>query len=147
MLEFYFLNFVKCFFIWQFKTHPTDRIVQAVIYLKWTETLNIVFACTGKGQKLRYIIKLLIMEILQWKIKLTRIEKCMRLLLRITSLCLPENLDNKPYFCRVRWKAVVLGTLWAKLIRHLLQLKSYIAEYHKIRKIYNVKNMEDIIKN
>ena len=35
--------------------HPTDRNVQAIIHIKWTEPLNNVFACKGKEQPLRDI--------------------------------------------------------------------------------------------
>lgn len=35
--------------------HPTDRNVQVVTHVKWTESLNNIFACKGKEEQLRDI--------------------------------------------------------------------------------------------
>lgn len=126
MFEFVFPILYEMFFLWQFKTHPTD--VHCAGHN--THEVNRAFKHSflpikEKNSNGQIQIKLLIMEILQWKIKLTRTEKCVRLLLCITSLCLLENLDNKQSFCRLRWKAVALCTLWSKLTRHVLLSKSW----------------------
>lgn len=105
------------------RCNPADRTVQAIILMKWTEPLNIVFACKGKEQQLRYINQTVDHGNSTVKDKSNQNRE-----MHEAASMHHQPLfawKPKPSFCRGRWKTVALFTLWAKLTRHVLQSKSW----------------------